>query len=483
MNRDPHIANIFSAEEEDCLSLEQMAAYQQGKLAGQDKHLVERHLLNCELCAMTYESLAENTPESLAAGAEEISDRAWERVQQQSQRKRRGAIFWIASAASVVLLVVVGYLTMKGPTDKQMARAFEKGFDATAPLHVPSTEGTIAMDNVKNGESAEELGEGSEPTLQQKDFAHNNVMESPKASPTRVLQPKELELDNMEFAKSNAGNGGVAAKDDIKSTPYYSPMSSPATGKTASKESGEIAGGKAPVAPQPSLISNSGTIAAADPTLYDDEMEDGDAFLKMEEKVNAESINNGAGDYAGGLAEAKKEVQATTLSGVSSRDQVSSVPMKNAKADANGPAKGGKAKTAPSMARSADMGVTESERQPKAIADKSFEDGIIAYKSGDYQDAAKDLRRATELTPSNLEAHIYAADAFLRISQPQAALYHIERVLAVPGNSHFEDAEWYKALAYLQLKEGSKAKKQLGAVIARGGKYKTQAEAALAELK
>jgi hypothetical protein len=82
-----------------------------------------------------------------------------------------------------------------------------------------------------------------------------------------------------------------------------------------------------------------------------------------------------------------------------------------------------------------------------------------------------------------LEAHIFAADAFLRISQPQAALFHIDRVLAVPGNSHIEDAEWYKALAFLQLKEGNKAKKQLEKVVSAGSKYKAQAEKALAELK
>ena len=122
-SQDPHIANIFSAEEEDCLSLEQMTAYQQDKLAGQEKNRVERHLLNCELCAITIDSVIENGSESIANGAVEISDQAWDRVQARDNRQRRGAYFWIASAASIALLVMVGYFTFRGPTEQEIEHA------------------------------------------------------------------------------------------------------------------------------------------------------------------------------------------------------------------------------------------------------------------------------------------------------------------------------------------------------------------------
>ena len=118
-----------------------------------------------------------------------------------------------------------------------------------------------------------------------------------------------------------------------------------------------------------------------------------------------------------------------------------------------------------------------------APAANYYADGISQYEQGNYKDAASNLRKATEATPGNLQAHLYAADAYLRVSQPQAALFHIERILAVPGNSNLEAAEWYKALALLQLKEGRKAEKQLGIVIARNGKFKALAEEALKELK
>jgi tetratricopeptide (TPR) repeat protein len=111
-----------------------------------------------------------------------------------------------------------------------------------------------------------------------------------------------------------------------------------------------------------------------------------------------------------------------------------------------------------------------------------MDEGLLSYREGRFAEAAEHLRKATEATPGNLQAHLLAADAYLRIKQPQAALYHAGRVLSQPGNSYFEDAEWYKALALIGLKEGKKAKPLLLKIKEGKGKYAEKAAKALETL-
>lgn len=488
MHKDPHIANIFSAEEEDCLNLEQMAAYQQGKLAGQEKHQVERHLLNCELCAMTYESLTENAPEVLAAGAAEVADRAWDRVQAREQRKRRGAIFWIASAASIVLLVTVGYLTMRGPTDAEIARTVAEAIDNTPSRPVPGLEDAAPLASAESLEESqvanEEASSGTITTLQSAD-----------------LQDKATRSENFassknpeSFVKEGKPMPVSSGKDAIKGGAYDSPKSvvgvtgKPNSGALSASPDGIVTEKKAaPAIALAQPLNNNGPRKALDAesgkkedrSVYKDSPLD-EVTFDGEYESDMAGADDGLTSVPGlANSEVAEELQITTY-GSTQQKMVVEKPSKMTKQrSASMEDVTAKEKAAGSPAPAPAL-----SRAPVVVtADRSYDQGLISYKEGNYRDAAKDLRKATERTPNNLEAHIYAADAFLRISQPQAALFHIERILAVPGNSHIEDAEWYKALAFLQLKEVSKAKHQLEAVIARGGKYKAQAETALKNLK
>jgi hypothetical protein len=476
MSKDPHIANIFSAEEEDCLSLEQMAAYQQGQLAGQGKHLVERHLLNCELCALTYESLAENSVESLTAGAAEVSDRAWDRLAAGERRKRRGAIFWVASAASIALLVTVGYITMRGPSDLDSAKAFTKAMEQTPPRNVPNeAQGDKIAMEYKQPETS--VRESAAPITEPNDASGGDLLAgTPKT--------KSVEADNMwhedqrrfqnapDHAESK-GMGGVAAhpaKDATVATMNGATGEKngiAATGITNVKEAAPM--------PVPSIQKTDARQLTYDFDLAETEHMDD---FKSRDEGGATFDRNLEDGIAGDDANETRVIGRATMT-----DQEIATVNAGKMVKAESMDKVAKSKKSPATTREAQMaGVAEEPTAPAAPA-RNYDQGILSYKEGNYREAAKEFRKATEQTPSNLEAHIYAADAFLRISQPQAALYHIERVLAVPGNSHIEDAEWYKALALLQLKEGVKAEQQLEKVIARGNKYKAAAESALDELK
>lgn len=463
MSKDPHIANIFSAEEEDCLSLEQMSAYQEGRLQGQAKHLVERHLLNCELCAMTIESLAENDAASIAAGAEEVSDLAWERLQHRESRKRRGAIFWLVSAASIALLITVGYFSFKGPSDEKIGEIVTHAMTETPLLQPDSeTKSTIAMaDEPQMQPDDRKLAESEDLAMPTKP--------APTTSPTVNAVGTDSRLEStkadprMAEKESLKGSTGTAEMRNMQSQPLPTantggmPVPREAAPKVAAKPTLDakeavaepVGASKSVAAKKESAKDEAKRIALAEESKSYDDLSDGDY-------AGAEDIRTTNDDGAG--------VQLDQVVVASERSRDKQGKASKVKTDAN-------------------QGRTIDNVAPSAPSTNYYADGIIEYEQGNYREAAANLRKATEATPGNLQAHLYAADAYLRIAQPQAALYHVERILATPGNSSYETAEWYKALAYLQLKESRKAEKQLEQVIARNGKFKALAEEALKELK
>ncbi|MEY3443954.1 MAG: hypothetical protein RLZZ519_2235 [Bacteroidota bacterium] len=464
MSKDPHIANIFSAEEEDCLSLEQMAAYQEGRLQGQEKHVVERHLLNCELCAMTIESLAENDVASIAAGAEEVSDRAWDRLQNRESRKRRGAIFWIASAASIALLITVGYFTFSGPSDKEIGKAFSHAMEGTPKLMPDSqSSNSIAMMEEPSLESGDKglLGEETQrlPGDASPDPSEpvKSIVVEERLGDTRAMQAGKDDL------KGSTGMGEVKRLEAPKASP------APTTN-----------GGLSPNNDLRQPIAYSESMAKPDPNKAAKPMRKEEKGSAQDEKksVAVTEKESSMDDYAAGDFD-NEDMGSTD----EQQEMLVDVVVAKSKRDNDKQAKTVERSKNTADKPTGNASVTASAPAPMAPAANYYADGISQYEQGNYKDAASNLRKATEATPGNLQAHLYAADAYLRVSQPQAALFHIERILAVPGNSNLETAEWYKALALLQLKEGRKAEKQLGIVIARNGKFKALAEEALKELK
>lgn len=484
MSKDPHIANIFSAEDEDCLSLEQLAAYQEGRLTGKELYLAERHLVNCELCAIAIESMSEFGAESIAEGSEAVVERAWSRVQARETRKRRGAIYWIAAAASVALLITVGYFGFRGPSDAEIEETLTTAMRDTPPLP-PDTgaRGSIAM-----------VDERTDNTVRE-DESLSNGERMIQAEP-RGMSDSRQDADGLAAAKNSLQEDGLVTE----STNQLS-NEGPGSGST-----GLLAGSKdnpAKPSSQPTEVAPTGGVAT---TLFKAPIPDSKAPMMTRDNSNFPAM----GDQKVGTKGVAEKTESKKTLDIHAEDDFSmdAVADRSVEEDEEyqiqakeSPSKAdpavlasrrledkqssgrSKAKAAPMRESAKELEQQVYTTAPAAPPSNDFSDGIAAYQSGDYLQAAGKLRKAAELTPDNLQAHLYAADAYLRIAQPQAALFHIERILATPGNSAYEDAEWYKALALLQLKEGRKAEKQLGVVINRNGKYKARAEAALKELK
>lgn len=526
MSETPHIKNIFSAEEEDCLSLEQMVAYRDGKLLPEEKHYADRHLLNCVLCEMGYEGILEEGAEVVEAGAAAIAEAAWSRVEVQEKKRRRGAWVWISAAASVVLLIAVGLIFLKGPSDETMEKVAQQYYKQPTAPPVAGNErseaetgsvdpnsstvdgkdgGFAANQNLKNqqegvedlmsklrnqgpfNESLADMEEMSAPiTATNKDMENMHQYEDAVDAPTQ-----ENRAGNMGYKYTTVDS----SSPDLNITPFNTP------GTTFA--SGEIAKAKKDV----SMDKGEVDMALDDFDVEAEEPEEQKEMVELDEiQITAQSHQRDLDQVTtASVIVRQDDARDVSLSKTASRKGKKYNRQKNKeKARSAGRSKKAETKSGKTaMEQSAPTEKMESVEEEVAndfageelsdtkssvdaggevVLKDPYNRGMDFYRSGQFAKSATLLREASAATPSNLQAHYYAAASFLNLEQPEAAQYHLERILALPGNSLYADAEWYMAITHLKLRDRSKAKELLEKISQNNGKYSGQAKEALKDL-
>jgi tetratricopeptide (TPR) repeat protein len=534
MSKTPHIKNIFSAEEEDCLSLEQMVAYRDGKLLAEEKHYAERHLLNCELCEMGYEGLLEENAAVVEAGAAAIADAAWSRVATQQKKRRRGAWVWISAAASVVLLIAVGLVVFKGPSDETMEKVAQQYYkQPTAPPVAGADQGDAEQPKLADIDSAvsEQLADANSRENNTKESPQDLFAQLKENRPKNESMDEMAELEDMEEASPSpvAGSGKIARnRDERTKTLEKSP--------TADRNQAAKDGVLNPSADAPSKNRNLKDVTS---TVTGSDFASGDirrpASTGFETKSESSDVSDDFDDMGGEVAEEQEElvemdaVDIVAQSSAPKAEQtLSTITLSDNKAldnrQASKDARKGKSKKSDGLTLSRskdsdnspvvrsqdktvelegavaaeerkeaplrqDLGNINDAKSDPAFGGKpgdkgkdAYSLGMESYRQGRFSESATFLREASAATPSNLQAHFYAAASFLNIDQPLAAQYHLDRILAIPGNSLYADAEWYMAITYLKLKDRAKAKSLLQKISRSNGKYSGQATEALKDL-
>lgn len=525
MSKHTHIKNLFSAEEEDCLSLEQMKAYQAGDLVGDARHAAERHLLNCELCGMAYEGITELDSATVEEGAAAIAGAAWARIGREEKKRRAGAWVWISAAASIALIITVGFLATRNPSPQQQMENLAKNLYKSPPP--PSQAKPSASDK-----QATAMGNSSD-TLS---IAMSGKIQSPeeKAAPPSMTGAPESEIAIFEYEEvveevvglddevamdiepeesvneAKMDYGETAINSNFRANTAKSKMNQQSTDGFTSNgwqsPSSDIAAPKSKERFETSLHKDQEEEKIADTKekselgLEWDRLADTDADdVDMAEK----------GKMTATKSEPKLNIvleddEVTAVNKTESLEQLSSVTIASKSirqvevGNLNTSSRNkGKRK---SKARKKEFKSTEKQeavptptpsapdltghrQKTDSLSPPSlYDQGLAAYREADYARSSDLLRQAAAATPANLSAHYYAAASFMNLDQPQAAIYHLNRVLANPGHTHFQDAEWYKSLAYLKLGEREKAKKLLEKIEQDGGKHSGGARKALKKL-
>jgi tetratricopeptide (TPR) repeat protein len=458
---------------------------------------------------MAYEGVEEEDEALLRTGAAAIAGDAWERIGLQEKKRRRGAWIWISAAASIVLLVTVGLIFLRGPSDATMEQVagqyykqpvapsladkgdvdsagFKTDLDAADK---PNREGFVA-----DAQPVEDMEEASDDVHSEfrdhpmaekeaKEESDFNSITAPDPASSKPGASKGITLADASAPNRQAQDGPKTLNQALKNTPQPkapADMRPVASGKDAVKS--------API-PATDMKSKSGDIVNID---SENEFDD---FVAASEDESLADVDGNAAAFEA------PEIATTEVTSFKKLETQKIEPRKNNNRDP-----GRNKKTMSSNDQSLDKTVTLSRANQEAPAQQEqrdepgkasggatvvtgsttisdpYAEGMESYRRGQYAQSATLLRKASASSPANLQAHYYAAASFMNIDQPQAAIYHLDRILAVPGNSLYADAEWYKALAYLKLKDRKNAKSLLEKIAGGSGPHASEAKNALKDL-
>ncbi|MEM0998641.1 MAG: hypothetical protein AAGN35_16400 [Bacteroidota bacterium] len=512
MSDTPHSDHIFS-EEEEALTLEEMQAYQEGKLSPSEKHAIERRLLNSELSALAYEGVEEVGAETVAAGAAAIAEAAWARVHAREKKRRRGAWIWVSAAAAVALLVTVGVVVFRNPDAEITPKQIAEKFYEQPPAPPPTTTG-----KARDLASAEEpRKEDRDKTSAEQKRQEDEMLGNVDAGIPELSRPEdkrslaEIELEDVEEDASVVG--GKTNFDLYMNVPTNTsgsrPVPPPAIDRNAAKQNaatnteGNFADTDFEDAESeefPDDFAPGNNLESLDEVSVTEETEK-TVDLATKDKVTDAMVGNVPAEYGdvvitGQNRRKDAKIVPQSMKTISSRSVNQKPDVRAEKRrrkeerrkqkqaeESPSPAQAPTTlkEVAPYKSRKA-QGEVYTLAQTDSIVSNNFEQGMTAYRNGEFTNSATLLRDAANATPANLQAHYYAAASFLNIEQPSAALYHLDRILAIPNNSYYADAEWFKALAYLKMNKTEMGRLILEKILRDGGKHAQDAQKALDEL-
>jgi hypothetical protein len=106
--------------------------------------------------------------------------------------------------------------------------------------------------------------------------------------------------------------------------------------------------------------------------------------------------------------------------------------------------------------------------------DHGSEETFHLYDQGKYKEAIAGLEILAEQSSENEQLKVYLGICYLEIDEVHAALEYFESVAST--TAYFEDAQWYRALAYLKNRQEEQSLSVLIEIIAYDGIYKDKAE-------
>lgn len=109
--------------------------------------------------------------------------------------------------------------------------------------------------------------------------------------------------------------------------------------------------------------------------------------------------------------------------------------------------------------------------------------GLENFSKGNFTDAVKLFNVLISYEPQDVNALFYGAVCYKNLSRATDAISYLERVLANPNSSFYEEAEWELAQAYVQTKDFQKAEVLLEKILKANGFYAERSRDLLKRVK
>jgi len=436
---------IFSKTE--CPSEEILQKYLKDELSMEEKHLLEKHLIDCEICSDVLEGMSLVGDSKIVAPIiVDINSEIKSHIQKPQTKSKvislNSWIPYVAAAAVILFIVSIFYLRQDLRDNKVIVaektkEAIEKETDAKQPLN-----------NVKN-----ELVETPEGTYQELDI----VLES-------ELQ-EEIDLD-------------IIADDEIENAIENYEIPPEAIAKSAS---GSTAVGKA-------AVNYSFTTSDA---AYQPQKETTDI-----KRIQAEKISDKYKDA--------ENIELTEVQVASTSSKKSIFPKKKyakkRKAASHKIGKSSRRSEAP-VSENSKGNIKKPEISYEEVEVAQDETIIIAdsaqkyysqnttynlaftnYNSNNYRVAVGYFNLVLSDSINHYNSLYYGGISYYKLNKNDSALIYLNKVLEVEKGAFHEEAMWHKALILKRTNKIPETKLILQSIINENGKYKIQAEEMLKKL-
>jgi TolA-binding protein len=111
-----------------------------------------------------------------------------------------------------------------------------------------------------------------------------------------------------------------------------------------------------------------------------------------------------------------------------------------------------------------------------------FQQGMLAYAEGHYEDAARQLEKSVQIQPRAVGANFYLGVCRLLQGHPSESVAPLKEVLAAPASSFTQSAHFYLAKAHLQMSHLEDAEREMQAAAAFSGNLTAEAQSLAARI-
>ncbi len=111
-----------------------------------------------------------------------------------------------------------------------------------------------------------------------------------------------------------------------------------------------------------------------------------------------------------------------------------------------------------------------------------FQQAMLAYVEGHYEDAAHLLEKTVQSQPRAVPANFYLGVCRLLQGHPSESVAPLKEVMAAPASSFTQSAHFYLAKAYLQMSQLEDAEREMQAAAALSGNLTAEAQSLAARI-
>lgn len=455
--------NIF--EHTHCVSEEMLVKYLSGTLSTIEKHEIEKHLIDCEMCSDAMEGLRIfSDPKKYFSVTSELN----RLIQQKFRKEKETKIIFLkqyrtqlAIAASIILVLGFVWFFREAVLTRELNRSeaeqlFAEKFDPPPAEKDEKIRNSFHFSTEQNQED-ETKGEPSKDPSQ---IAVNKKAVSPKSvSENKFIVPEAnvpiteegtnvpMEEELVNYPKNNNSEVIKRTETVLNEESHFEPFhanKSEALGKKIAVKKPA----NARMQKDEDKVTRGGSETETSGYVFEQKTKE--SFGKKRSKTQR-SISDDYSDYK------------TTLpisSTVNTRESHNTLNLDSANA------------FSPMSTAIASGGST------------SADSGMIKYEHKDYAGAVAAFEKVLEQNPTDEKAIFYGAVSYLSIGQSDKAIAYFNKILANKNSKYYDDAQWYSSLAYIKKNNLKNARSNLIQIRNNEkSRYRKQADEVLRQIK